>query len=69
VREAGYAIAVGEREADLNAAAAPVFDARGLAAIIGLQGPAARLTHERLAEVAGPVVDAARRASAAMGAG
>ena len=69
VREHGFAIAVGEREADLNAAAAPVFDARGLAAIIGLQGPAARLTRERLAEVSGPVVDAARRASAAMGAG
>jgi IclR family acetate operon transcriptional repressor len=68
VREHGFAIAAGEREADLNAAAAPVFDARGLAAIIGLQGPAARLTRDRLAVVAGPVVEAARRASAAMGA-
>ena len=62
-------IAAGEREADLNAVAAPVFDARGLVAIIGLQGPAARLTRARLAEVAAPVVAAAARASATMGAG
>jgi DNA-binding IclR family transcriptional regulator len=68
VREAGYGIAAGEREADLNAVAAPVFDARGLVAIIGLQGPAARLTRARLREVATPVVAAAGRASATMGA-
>jgi len=68
VREAGYGIAAGEREADLNAVAAPVFDARGLVAIIGLQGPAARLTQSRLREVAVPVMTAAARASATMGA-
>ena len=34
----------GERELDVNAIAAPVFDrAGGLAAILGLQGPANRL--------------------------
>ena len=43
VRERGYAEALGEREEDLNAIAAPVFEARGsLAAILGLQGPASR---------------------------
>ncbi|HUY60086.1 MAG TPA: IclR family transcriptional regulator [Solirubrobacteraceae bacterium] len=44
VRQRGFAEAVGEREPDLAALAAPAF-ARGgeLAAIIGLQGPAARL--------------------------
>ncbi|HTX08182.1 MAG TPA: IclR family transcriptional regulator [Solirubrobacteraceae bacterium] len=44
VRAAGIAEAVGEREPDLNALAAPVFG-RGdaLEAILGLQGPAARL--------------------------
>ena len=43
VRERGYAEAFGEREEELNAIAAPVFEARGsLAAILGLQGPASR---------------------------
>jgi DNA-binding IclR family transcriptional regulator len=43
VRTRGYAEAVGEREEELNAVAAPVFEARGsLAAILGLQGPASR---------------------------
>lgn len=43
VRKRGYAEALGEREEDLNAIAAPVFEARGsLAAILGLQGPASR---------------------------
>jgi len=44
VRAAGIAEAVGEREPDLNALAAPVFGRGGeLVAILGLQGPAARL--------------------------
>lgn len=44
VRRRGYATVFGEREADVNAIAAPVFDrAHGLAAILGLQGPANRL--------------------------
>ena len=44
-RARGYAEAIGEREDDLNAIAAPVLGARGeLAAVIGVQGPAARFT-------------------------
>ena len=44
VRAAGWADAVGEREEDLAALAAPVWGSRGeLAAIVGVQGPAARL--------------------------
>jgi IclR family acetate operon transcriptional repressor len=44
VRSAGVAEAVGEREPDLNALAAPVRGRGGeLVAILGLQGPAARL--------------------------
>jgi DNA-binding IclR family transcriptional regulator len=44
VREHGYGTVFGEREVDVNAIAAPVFDRGGkLAAIIGLQGPASRL--------------------------
>jgi len=43
-RASGIAEAVGEREPDLNALAAPVFGRGGeLVAILGLQGPAARL--------------------------
>jgi DNA-binding IclR family transcriptional regulator len=44
VRTSGIAEAVGEREPDLNALAAPVIGRREeLVAILGLQGPAARL--------------------------
>ena len=52
VRERGWATAVGEREPDLNALAAPVRGRGGeLVAIVGLQGPAARLTEKRRREV------------------
>ena len=51
VRRQGHATAVGEREADLNAIAAPVIDGAGeLAAIIGVQGPSSRFGRERLRE-------------------
>jgi IclR family acetate operon transcriptional repressor len=44
VRRQGYGTVRGEREVDVNAVAAPVFDRSGeLAAILGLQGPANRL--------------------------
>jgi DNA-binding IclR family transcriptional regulator len=44
VRRRGYGTVFGEREADVNAIAAPVFDRTGkLAAILGLQGPSTRL--------------------------
>jgi DNA-binding IclR family transcriptional regulator len=44
VRVRGYGTVFGEREADVNAIAAPVFDRDGLlAGILGLQGPASRL--------------------------
>ncbi len=44
VRERGYGTVFGEREPDVNAIAAPVFDRTGrLAAILGLQAPANRL--------------------------
>jgi IclR family acetate operon transcriptional repressor len=52
VRERGWATAVGEREPDLNALAAPVRGrGGGLVAIVGLQGPAARLTEKRRRDV------------------
>ena len=44
VRARGWAEAVGEREADLAALAAPAFGRYGeLAAILGVQGPVSRL--------------------------
>jgi DNA-binding IclR family transcriptional regulator len=47
--ERGWAQAIGEREDELNAIAAPVRDHRGeLAAILGLQGPAARFAPEQM---------------------
>ena len=45
IRERGWGQALGEREADLNAVAAPVLDRSGhLVAILGVQGPAVRFS-------------------------
>jgi DNA-binding IclR family transcriptional regulator len=68
VREQGWAEAEGEREPDLNALAAPVFGRGGeLAAILGLQGPAARFTARRRAEVLPRLLEAATAVSRALG--
>jgi len=68
VRTRGWAEAEGEREPDLNALAAPVFGRTGeLAAVLGLQGPAARLTAKRRADVLPALLDAASDLSAALG--
>jgi DNA-binding IclR family transcriptional regulator len=56
VREQGWAQAVKEREPDLNAIAAPVLGGDGgLAAILGVQGPASRFGRKRR-EAALPVL-------------
>jgi DNA-binding IclR family transcriptional regulator len=69
VRERGYAEAVGEREPDLNALAAPVIGRAGeLAAILGLQGPAARLPAGTRKALRRPLMDAAAQLSLALGA-
>jgi len=68
VRERGWAEAAGEREPDLNALAAPVFGRGGeLQAVLGLQGPAARLTAERRATVLPDLLEAAGELSRALG--
>jgi DNA-binding IclR family transcriptional regulator len=68
VRARGWAEAAGEREPDLNALAAPVFGRGGeLEAVLGLQGPAARLTAERRAEVLPALLEASRELSRALG--
>lgn len=46
IRAQGYALAEEEREAELNAIAAPVYAARGhVVAALGIQGPAHRFDH------------------------
>jgi DNA-binding IclR family transcriptional regulator len=68
VRSRGWASAGDEREPDLSALAAPVFGRSGeLAAVLGLQGPASRMTVERRAEVLPALLDAASGLSAALG--
>jgi DNA-binding IclR family transcriptional regulator len=64
VRDAGAARAEREREAELNAVAAPVLDQRGvLVAILGLQGPAGRFSAEAMATA----LPALRTAAAELG--
>jgi len=68
VRERGFAEAAGEREPDLNALAAPVFGRDGdLEAVLGLQGPAARLTEQRRREVLPALLEAAGELTRALG--
>lgn len=68
VARQGYAEAAGEREEDLNAIAAPVFDANGeLAGIVGLQGPASRFGREAMREAVEPLLAAARAMSTGLG--
>jgi IclR family acetate operon transcriptional repressor len=68
VRTAGVAEAVGEREPDLNALAAPVIGRGGeLVAILGLQGPAARLPASTRRALRDPLLRAAGEVSQALG--
>jgi DNA-binding IclR family transcriptional regulator len=68
VRERGYAEAVGEREPDLGAVAAPVFG-RGeqLTAILGIQGPASRLPAAARKALRAPLLEAAAELSSLLG--
>jgi len=68
VRRAGWAAAVGERETDLAAIAAPVRgDAGRLLAILGLQGPLARMSAARRREMQALLLDAAEQLSRRLG--
>lgn len=68
VRATGVAEAVGEREPDLNALAAPVLGRGGaLLAIIGLQGPAPRLPGATLRALHEPLRTAAAAVSRSLG--
>jgi len=68
VREQGWAQAVGEREDDLNAVAAPVRGSRGeLAAVLGIQGPASRFDGTAMARAVEPLLARAAAVSNALG--
>jgi DNA-binding IclR family transcriptional regulator len=64
----GYAEAAGERELDLNAIAAPVFDADcELAGIVGVQGPASRFGRDAMRAAVEPLLAATQAISAGLG--
>jgi DNA-binding IclR family transcriptional regulator len=68
VRRQGWAEAAGEREADLNAVAAPVFGADGqLAAILGLQGPEGRFDRSARRAALEPLLAHAQAVSNGLG--
>jgi DNA-binding IclR family transcriptional regulator len=68
VREQGWARAVGEREAELNAVAAPVRGSRGeLAAVLGVQGPSSRFGEEAMTRALEPLLARAAAVSDALG--
>jgi IclR family acetate operon transcriptional repressor len=68
IRRDGVAEAVGEREPDLNALAAPVIGRGGaLVAIVGLQGPAARLPAPKRRALREPLQRAAGEIGVAVG--
>jgi DNA-binding IclR family transcriptional regulator len=66
-RERGWAQALGEREADLNAVAAPVLSRSGaLVAILGVQGPAVRFSPRAMTTAAELLTDRAARIAAVL---
>jgi DNA-binding IclR family transcriptional regulator len=68
VERLGFAQAVGEREGDLNAIAAPVRGNRSeLAAILGVQGPATRFDGPTMAAAVAPLLEHAAAISAQLG--
>ncbi|MGH3040866.1 MAG: IclR family transcriptional regulator [Gaiellaceae bacterium] len=68
VRGQGWAQALGEREADLNAIAAPVRGSRGeLAAVLGIQGPSSRFGEEAMQRALVPLLARAAAVSDALG--
>ena len=68
VRERGYAEAVGEREPDLTAIAAPIRSSRGeLEAIVALQGPSSRFDPEAVAAALPLLLERAEAMSSELG--
>ena len=68
VRARGHARALGEREEDLHAVAAPVWGPHDeLVAILGVQGPASRFHGEAMEAALEPLLERARLVSLAFG--
>jgi DNA-binding IclR family transcriptional regulator len=68
VRARGWAEAIGERELDLNAIAAPILDQRGaLVSVLGIQGPASRFDRTAMRTALGPLLAGAAAISAGLG--
>ncbi len=64
----GWAQSIGEREEDLNAIAAPVWDSQGdLVAIVGVQGPSTRFTAKRMRAAVDPLCERTSAISSALG--
>jgi IclR family acetate operon transcriptional repressor len=64
VRAIGYAVNDQEKNIGVRAVSAPVFDRRGAArAAVAVQGPAARITDDRITELAQAAVAVAERLS------
>ena len=69
-RVQGWAEAVGERELDLNAIAAPILGRRGeLVSVLGVQGPASRFDRAAMRRALGPLLAGAAAISKGLGAG
>jgi DNA-binding IclR family transcriptional regulator len=68
VRELGWARAVGEREPDLTAIAAPVFSSRGeLEAVVALQGPSSRFDEAAIVTALPVLIERAEAISRELG--
>jgi IclR family acetate operon transcriptional repressor len=68
VRAQGWARALGEREEDLHAIAAPIFgDGGELVAILGVQGPSSRFGAEKMDHALVPLLEHAAAVSARLG--
>ncbi|MBI4732209.1 MAG: IclR family transcriptional regulator [Chloroflexi bacterium] len=67
IRLLGYAVDDEEFDPGVRCIAVPVFDFRGkLAGSIGISGPATRVTHERLPELAATVIEVGKALSERM---
>jgi DNA-binding IclR family transcriptional regulator len=68
IRQQGYATAIEELEVGFSAIGAPIYNHDGqVIAALGINGPTARLTSERLQDIASLVIEAAERVSAQLG--
>jgi IclR family acetate operon transcriptional repressor len=66
IRQQGFAVSMGERQADAASVAAPVFDQDGPIAVISVCGPLERF-RDSVAETAAKVVDGTRALSLKLG--